>query len=574
MTAVATSTAATATAYSNQRKIDRCQNGVLWAMFWDGTSTTGTSLDFYYSTDDGATWTKGGEFGFAGTGTSYTPNASLFIDLDDYAHVVYKDRHDGYIYYRRGTPNAGRTAWTWSSATVVRGDTQGDYPDIVVHREGTGWAAHIVMSFGTASANSSAVYYRAIIDSGGSVTVGNLSQTTAGGTSNPTFPSIEFNHTGDGKTVAGSTPHLYVAWSAGATGAGLGIRFKKATYSGGSWTWGTEREIDSTRYWTVHAGQTMFDGTRVVIAVPMATEGANDDVVIYERDAADTTTTTRILVDNAATTERLFLGSASYDGAGNVYLLGRNHDEAAGTYDLVYRKWTRETTTLGPEVVIDAGVGEPYVSAKRGYSNSRIEFVYTDGTASPYNITYESILLNYSPNVPTNLQVTSDVLDTTPVFSADVSDPDTTQQIKGRFTIYQSDGTTVVGTIDSALTAGAHTATAEYASALPVGNYKVAAATVDDVGAVSAQTSQVSFSIKQTVETDEQFIWDVDALIVVNRQLIWDVLVANQKDIQLIWNTTEQAEVNVSLEWVTKPVWTVVDPDPENNPVTWEKVSP
>jgi len=384
MTAITTSTASTATAYSNQRKVDRCQNGVLWAMFWDGTSTTGTSLDFYYSTDDGATWTKGSEFGFAGTGTSYTPNASLFIDLDDYAHVVYKDRHDGLIYYRRGTPNAARTAWTWSSAVRVGyAETTVDYPDIVAHREGTGWVAHVVYSY-------NAYYNRIDISSSGSISVTpSGSSTLIGNTGNAhTWPSIDFNHTGDGKTVAGSTPHLYVAWSAGATGAGKGIRFKKATYSSGSWTWDTEREIDSTRYVADSSEwlNCMFDGTRVVLAGFVRDASSNRDLILHERDVGDTATTSRVLIDNAAPSAAAFQGSATYDSAGNIYLFGR--DGGTAPQPLNYRKWTRSGASLGPEVVIDSDVGDVNVSAKRGYSNNRIEFIYTDGTASPYNVTY------------------------------------------------------------------------------------------------------------------------------------------------------------------------------------------
>lgn len=391
-TTITTSTASTATAYSNQRKIDRCQNGVLWVMFWDGTSTTSTSLDFSYSSDDGATWNAGTSTGFSGTGTTYTPNASFFIDLDDYAHVAYKDRNDGYIYYRRGTPNAGRTAWTWSAATVLTATTPFDYPDIIAHREGTGWAAHIVFSQNTSTTDDRAWHVHIPIDSAG--TIGTTSSSAIGGVYGNTvhkFPSIDFNHTGDGKTVAGSTPHLYAAWSAGATGSGAGIRFKKATYSGGSWTWGTEREIDSTRY-VVNDSQwlnCLFDGTRVVM--PAFVQGSALDLVLHERDAADTTTTSRALLTSTTTAERLYYGSASYDGDGNAYIVGTNLDETAGNYDLVYRKWTRSTTTLSSEVVIDAGVGNPYVSAKRGYSNNRIEFIYTDGTASPYDVRYGAI---------------------------------------------------------------------------------------------------------------------------------------------------------------------------------------
>ena len=76
MTIIDTSTAVTASAYSSQRKIDRCQNGVLWATFWNGTSTTTASLEFWYSSDDGASWTEDTtSLGFAGTGTTYTPNS-------------------------------------------------------------------------------------------------------------------------------------------------------------------------------------------------------------------------------------------------------------------------------------------------------------------------------------------------------------------------------------------------------------------------------------------------------------------------------------------------------------------
>jgi hypothetical protein len=402
-TVVTSSTAGTATAYSNQRKVDRCQNGVLWSMFWDGTSTTGTSMDFYYSTDDGATWAKGGEFGFAGTGTSYTPNGSLFIDLDDYAHVVYKDRHNGYIYYRRGTPNAARTAWTWSAAFAVNTETPSNHPDIVAHREGTGWKVHIVRSYVSGS-TTFAAYERIGVDSGGSLTKenGTFGETlngTSHGTGVHTWPSIDFNHTGDGKTVAGGTPHLYAAWSAGATGAGKGIRFKKANYSGGSWTWGTEREIDSTRY--VDSGgpgyrwlNCLFDGARVIIPAYVFEAGYSaGDIVIYERDGADTTTTTPLLVNmvSGGTTERLYSGSASYDADGNVYFVAA---EYASDWYLTSRKWERATATLESPVVVDAQTSSlPHVSTKRGYSNGRIEFIYTDGTASPYSVTYDAITL-------------------------------------------------------------------------------------------------------------------------------------------------------------------------------------
>lgn len=398
-TQVATSSAATATAFSNQRKVDRCSNGVLWTIYWGG----GSSMETRYSTDNGATWVIPVTQNFSlSLSNNYTPNISLFIDQDDYAHVAYKEKGDGYIYYRRGTPNAARTEWTWSGAEAVYAHSAFSLPDIVAHREGTGWKVHVVMQARLGS-NTTDVYYESItITSAGAITVdgGSSSAALLFRSTSADFdaaPSIDFHHTGNGKTVKDGSPHLFVAYSGFFQ---YGIYFQKATYSSGSWTWGTYRAIDSARYIDTATKwlNCLFDGTRVLIAGSLH-DGTTADTMLYERDVADTTTTTRLLNDNPSASLVLLYGSATYDSQGNVYLFGRNNDEAAGTYDLTYQKWTRTTNTLGAEVVVDSGVGDPYLSAKRGYSNNRIEFIYTDGTASPYNVTYDSIVANASPTI-------------------------------------------------------------------------------------------------------------------------------------------------------------------------------
>lgn len=413
-TTIDTSTSATATAYGNQRKIDRCQNGVLWAFF---TPANGSALEGWRSADNGATWT----FDKVAVTAS---NFSVFIDLDDYCHIAYRDASDGYVKHVRGTPNAGRTAYTWSAPTTVFATGGMDAVDCVAHREGSGWVAHVVIStqqFGPFFT----VYQRLIITSGGSVSVGGYHELNSVAGSAHSSPSIDFNHTGDGKTVAGGTPHLYVAWSAGATGAGKGIRFKKATYSGGSWTWGTEREIDSTRYIAsaYFNLNCLFDGTRVIIGGALYSGGA-DYLCLYERDAADTITTTRF---NATSINPAgpYATSMTYDGNGNVYFVGV---PAVATGQGIYRKWTRATTTLGSVTnIMGSNTGRTTVSAKRGYSSNRIEVVYTNGTSSPYNVVYDSILLNTAPNAPTITTLTGgEIVDRANTNRADwdFSDPD------------------------------------------------------------------------------------------------------------------------------------------------------
>lgn len=438
MTVVDTSTAETATAYSNQRKIDRCQNGVLWTMFWNGNNSTTSAMEFWYSTDDGETFVNpgtGSHVGFAGTGDSHFHSSSFFIDVDDYAHLVYEDAANGDLVYRRGTPNGGRTAWEWSPATVLFNSNYA-YPDIVAHREGTGWVAHVVVSIATTTAVTETHYVKVNISSDGTVTtdstleIGGDYNPSATGRSPDTYPSIDFNHTGDGKTVAGGTPHLYAAWSAGRTGSGYGIRFRKVTYSDGSWAWGDEREIDSTRH---VAGDSrwlncMFDGTRVVIAGFLTTSTtSHHDLMLYDRDVADTATVERELVSDAASTvDAVFQGSATYDDAGNVYFVGRGE---GGTDAIRTRKWARETSTLETSEVVDdtdISANSAYCSVKRGHSNSLVEFIYADGSAAPYSVTYGSVALNVAPNAPSSLSPDGGTIDKdiTQRFSWTFSDPD------------------------------------------------------------------------------------------------------------------------------------------------------
>lgn len=398
----------TALANFNGRHIDRCQNGNLWQLFWDGSSTTSTSMSLRYSTDEGATWIGAGVasfFGFSGTTSTALPRHSFFIDLDDYAHAVYRDRNDGGIYYRRGTPNAGRTAWTWSAATLIQAGSGTAYanPDIVAHREGTGWRAHIVYSYATSTGPTSNCYYaRVDITSGGVISIGSAGAAIGAGyaINGVVDPSIDFKHTGDCKTVAGGTPNLYVAWGSNQTGAGNGIRYRKAVYSAGSYTWNAEREIDNTRdNW--QAGTTyqcMYDGTRVVIAGQLADHaGTTWDLVLYERDEADTTTTVRVLASGLATAARYCDGGATFDSNGNVYFIGRRTDTGA----IQRNTWSRSANTLGGNITT-SGVAQAgtQIAVKRGYSASKINWIWPAGSG-PYLITSANAAPNVAPNAPT-----------------------------------------------------------------------------------------------------------------------------------------------------------------------------
>lgn len=384
----------------NSRRLDRCQNGVLWALV-----PNTTQLEFWYSTDSGSTWTQA-----AGNEFTAPADASLFIDLDDYAHVAYSvgtGASTSTIKYRRGTPNAGRTSWTWSAEqSIAGGDSVYEWaqPDLVVHRDGSDWDAHIVYSGRRADGGGFAGLVRhqkVDITSAGAFTVGAATSLDSFGLTGHYQPSIDFNHTGDGKTIAGSTPHLYVGWIFPSAFSSQSVRFKKATYSAGSWTWGSIVNIDGVRALVSGGGWVlcMFDGTRVIFP-GFLHDGSNWDLILHERDAADTTTTTRVVSDNVALASQMMSGGACYDGDGNVYFLGVNQDEGSGSKDLVRRTWTRSGSSLSGETVIDASSDLANVRARRGYSHAKVEWLYLDGTAQPFPIVYDGVALNAAPNAP------------------------------------------------------------------------------------------------------------------------------------------------------------------------------
>lgn len=403
---------ALATAYGNQRKVDRASNGVLLAVAAVAAgSNSPSAVSLKASTDSGTTWASASTDVSIGTGTGgYAGGFSFYVDADDYAHLIYNNTSTGVLYYVRGTPNTTRTTYAWSAATQVTG-AMNAYADVVAFRDPAGsggWVAQVVYNYNSGSGSSMTCYRPVSITSAGVVTVGGEirlgSYSVSAGLF--TYPSIDFQHTGDGKTPV-ANPALFVGWTAGNTGTGFGIRFKKGAYASGAWTWGTEREIDASHnvngvtQWL----NTFYDGTRVVFAGHMSWGGnTQTDIVLHERDLADTITTTRTLVanTNTATADALLYGSAAYDATGNVHLFGSSTTAAAGSRALNRRRWVRSGASLDPVSTFDTtGNGAPYIAARRGTTGSRLDWVYTDGATSPYTVTYGALVLNTAPNAPT-----------------------------------------------------------------------------------------------------------------------------------------------------------------------------
>ncbi len=204
------------------------------------------------------------------------------------------------------------------------------------------------------------------------------------------------------------------------------------------------------------------------------------------------------------------------------------------------------------------------------------------------------------PNTPTNLAVTTPTSDTTPGFTCDVTDPDLGDKIKARFEIETSGGVSI-GSVDSAFEAGlSPTRTAEYTSALSIGNYRVRAKAIDEAGGQSGYTSYVDFfigtittkdlailfdvkvitnkdlallyDIKEITNKDLEILFDVLDKIVTNKDLeiLFDIAGITEKDLALLWDVKEEALKDLVLLWDSDIPWTEVT----TADIVWTEVVP
>lgn len=327
-----------ATGYVGARSIAATSTGRLWAL-----TGNGTTLQMWYSDDNGVTWTRNTSADIT-TVQVTSSTFSLYIDADDHAHAVYNNVSGNTCTYARMASIGANTSWSATATVATIGSGTTLFPHIVAHREGTGWKAHVVYERADPGPTYTMSHVPITITSGNVITVGTELAVQAGNSGGNQPIGLDFYHTmADPKAVQSSTPHLFTAWIS--LGAPNVVWFCKATYSSGTWTWGTPRTILVT--YNSAAGDQhsiLFDGTRVVIAAQ--TSGFTPTVTLYERDAADTTTTTRTMTSMTILRPRALYNTATQD----VFIIG----EAAAGNSVDYKIYTRSTDTWGTQTAIEA----------------------------------------------------------------------------------------------------------------------------------------------------------------------------------------------------------------------------
>lgn len=343
----------TGTAYDNQRKTGRLPNNGLLDMVVDGTT-----VNFFFSKDGGTTWAAVA----TGSITSVT-HASLFTDeTDGFIHVA---RVNGSSReYLRGVPtydgSGVLTAITWTNVNPFGNTTTGSWgkPDLVVHKEGTGWRAHVV-AFNT----DGVIKYQCVnIAAAGTLTVP-ATEITLNGT---------ISTTSDAPSIAVDlNKNLSVSWHAGAIGAGKGVRFRMAAYATGAWTWQTEEPITEALF-AEFMGPCLVDraGRAVVALRDNATGKA---LKVYRRAAAGGWSD---------------LSPAGVAGSHMTVALHTNDDiyvVMTPIGGLEYRRysgsqWSAATAT--PTI----GGSDTFPSACRYTDGFSLDIVVTTGPAAPWNI--------------------------------------------------------------------------------------------------------------------------------------------------------------------------------------------
>lgn len=497
---------------------------------------------------------------------------SLFVDEADFLHVFWKQESSngsltaGRLYHLYGKITNSSGNITWYPIREIRnpGSNSASLGDIVCFKA-PDQTANVLCCFAfnivDSGASTTALHFETSkfpTADPGSYTPNVISTIIDTSTSDTgilrpimTFrqPSSGFNE----KTPHATSPHLYIATS----NPTIGAFFHIGTYgfASGNVTFSWSSIQMRTRYISSLIGGVTTWHTFIW-------NGSNPIWVAQGRNASNTflmfnkmSATSATEVDESTTpspsTNFYSGGNAWWNTPNNrIYFAGcddlTNHDVDFGHYDFDTAVWTHNvgefestTTDDDPQIAVNPG-------AQFGY-NMLIYVRRNSGSNWQLRAEEDITFNNHTPSTPTGLSCTTPVTDTTPGFSCSVADVDLLEQIKARFTVYQSDMSTVVGTIDSSFRSGSGSVSANYPTPLTPGVYYVGAKAIDDGGASSSETSKVQFQIQGTYSLDADLICDVAAFASIDIDLICDIESSSDLDIDLILDITTSDQLDIDL---------------------------
>lgn len=369
MTTVTTSTSVLAT--KGGRLTGRDSSGTDWVASY---SLANTRWEFWYSTDDGATWAE--DTAIRITTATVVGSLNAVSSLGGLS-FVYGDGSDLKLVIRDG----GSGAWS-RTKTASRSGGVAPTSYTAIDSITMGYIGRIAVI----SADSSGQVRLGVTGNTAGTSFG-IGLLTSSGITSDQFVALDFEHTGDGVTPAASTlerPFLYAAFRT--TTATV---FKRTTTYGAS---GTERTIQATAAVASDPLTAAYDGARFVMA--FIDNDSDTTVKWFERDAADTATTSRTpsaLSDGAITSLSMAITPV---GDARLFAVGTTSD------DVKLVEYDRSAGTFGSFATLATTTATAQtMTAQRGF-DSGYNVVWTAGAGSPYTVTFVRSPFATNPYAP------------------------------------------------------------------------------------------------------------------------------------------------------------------------------
>lgn len=386
---------------SMEKRLDVAPDGTLWALIV--TQGSPGTAKFFRSANNGSSWTYAAGSDISLLQSSAVP--SFFLDADGYAHVSWLTWNSDpqVVKYARGTPTGGG-GWSWQYLTVSPADRLGVDTDIIAFRNGTGWSVWICWN--TTSTTGGKVSQIAVSQSGALSVVATTSGPSTGGAAFQPG-SLEFLHTGDGKTPSATPNIFYTSFLQGTAGA---IRLNRAVYSGGTWTWASPVTGAASANVLQTALCSVWDGSRLMVAYGVASSAT---ISCFEWDGSSGSVTARNPPAAPGGTGTVLGLSLSCDpSTGDLYLV--SYDATNG--DIYTSHFVRSTTTWSAWAVAvsqspptDGADGK--VQLVRHPPRDSVDMIYGQGGDVSWDIfSQQLVALTRSPTAPTLISPASGAL--------------------------------------------------------------------------------------------------------------------------------------------------------------------
>jgi hypothetical protein len=372
--------------------------GDLWAI----VESSPTVYTAYRSTNNGTSWASGGTQTLA----AVTDIGEICFDSSGAnIHWCYVEGVSGKdsTYYKRVALSGGTASFSATRVEVnwviTGGGTPGDaMPSCacIAYRLPSGAVLVLVASsytYFSGSQLSGMLADCVLVQTSGTASLSGMTgarQWATNGDTNVT-PSIDFEHSGDG--IASSTPNAWITWLSKTVCYAV-----KVTWGGSSWAGPSSTTTIKSGTPSITDAPCRWDGSRLLVAVPNASNGNKMD--IHERNKSNTSTTTRTTPSAipAGTLSSYAVAPNSVTGDFRIFVQGNSP---------YYIDYFRASGTWGSWTIVPGLSGLVAGDAQRGWSvrrstgnNYQYDYLQHDGSGTNI-IRHVAMAINAPPTTPT-----------------------------------------------------------------------------------------------------------------------------------------------------------------------------